>query len=113
MQSTGFRSYAGLRGSNVFREEMRYLSAGDRIQWRFVNRELGLKNAERGTVEPIEEVSRPSHRIAMRKPRVSTFRAHGLGSRICRACLLRAVEGLMTGLRPCPDRIPIRYRQNY
>ncbi|WBO21711.1 MobF family relaxase [Sphingomonas abietis] len=39
---------------NVFREEKRDLAAEDRIQWRLVNRELGLKNAERGTVERIE-----------------------------------------------------------
>ncbi|MBA4090231.1 MAG: DNA relaxase [Sphingobium sp.] len=36
---------------NVFREEKRDLAAGDRIQWRLVNKELDLKNAERGTVE--------------------------------------------------------------
>jgi conjugative relaxase-like TrwC/TraI family protein len=39
---------------NVFREEKRDLAAGDRIQWRLVNHELGLKNAERGTVERID-----------------------------------------------------------
>ncbi|WP_380789697.1 MobF family relaxase [Sphingobium xenophagum] len=39
---------------NVFREEKRDLAAGDRIQWRLVNRELDLKNAERGTVERLE-----------------------------------------------------------
>lgn len=39
---------------NVFREEERNLSEGDRIQWRLVNHELGLKNAERGTVERLD-----------------------------------------------------------
>lgn len=39
---------------NVFREENRDLAAGDRIQWRLVNHELGLKNAERGTVERLD-----------------------------------------------------------
>lgn len=39
---------------SVFREEARDLAAGDRIQWRLVNRELGIRNAERGTVEHIE-----------------------------------------------------------
>lgn len=39
---------------NVFREEKRDLAAGDRIQWRLVNRDLDLKNAERGTVERLE-----------------------------------------------------------
>lgn len=39
---------------NVFREEKRDLAAGDRIQWRLVNKELDLKNAERGTVERLE-----------------------------------------------------------
>lgn len=39
---------------NVFREEKRDLSAGDRIQWRLVNQELGIKNAERGTVERLD-----------------------------------------------------------
>ena len=38
---------------NVFRAEDRNLSQGDRIQWRLVNKELGLKNAERGTVEKL------------------------------------------------------------
>lgn len=36
---------------NVFREEQRDLATGDRIQWRLVNKDLDLKNAERGTVE--------------------------------------------------------------
>lgn len=39
---------------NVFQEESRSLAAGDRIQWRLANKELGLKNAERGTVEQID-----------------------------------------------------------
>lgn len=39
-----------VRHVNVFNREERELAAGDRIQWRLVNRELGLKNAERGTV---------------------------------------------------------------
>ena len=39
---------------NVFREEDRTLATGDRIQWRLVNKELELKNAERGTVEKLE-----------------------------------------------------------
>lgn len=39
---------------NVFKEEQRDLAVGDRIQWRLVNKELGLKNAERGTVESLE-----------------------------------------------------------
>jgi ATP-dependent exoDNAse (exonuclease V) alpha subunit len=36
---------------NVFREEQRDLAKGDRIQWRLLNKDLDLKNAERGTVE--------------------------------------------------------------
>lgn len=36
---------------NVFKSETRDLAAGDRIQWRLVNHDLDLKNAERGTVE--------------------------------------------------------------
>lgn len=39
---------------NVFRSEQRDLAQGDRIQWRLVNRQLGLKNAERGTVERLQ-----------------------------------------------------------
>jgi hypothetical protein len=39
---------------NVFNREERDLSEGDRIQWRLVNKELGLKNAERGTVVGLE-----------------------------------------------------------
>ncbi|EIZ79597.1 TrwC protein [Novosphingobium sp. Rr 2-17] len=39
---------------NIFKEEQRDLAAGDRIQWRLVNKELGLKNAERGTVESFD-----------------------------------------------------------
>src|SRR3546814_574911 len=39
---------------NVFTEEQRDLAAGDRVQWRLVNKELDLKNAERGTVECLD-----------------------------------------------------------
>jgi ATP-dependent exoDNAse (exonuclease V) alpha subunit len=39
---------------NVFRSEQRELAAGDRIQWRQVNHELGVKNAERGLVEALD-----------------------------------------------------------
>lgn len=39
---------------NVFQEDARDLAVGDRIQWRLANKDLGLKNAERGTVERIE-----------------------------------------------------------
>ncbi|WP_333837408.1 MobF family relaxase [Novosphingobium sp.] len=39
---------------NVFMAEKRDLAEGDRIQWRLVNKDLGLKNAERGTVEKLE-----------------------------------------------------------
>lgn len=42
------------RQINVFNRDERNLSAGDRIQWRLANKELGLKNAERGTVERLE-----------------------------------------------------------
>jgi conjugative relaxase-like TrwC/TraI family protein len=40
---------------NVFREERRELAVGDRIQWRLVSRELELRNAERGTVERLDD----------------------------------------------------------
>ncbi|WP_342250311.1 MobF family relaxase [Sphingomonas sp. OTU376] len=36
---------------NVFRSERRDLAAGDRIQWRLVDHALGIRNADRGTVE--------------------------------------------------------------
>lgn len=39
---------------NVFRSEERDLATGDRIQWRLVSHDLGLKNAERGTVERLD-----------------------------------------------------------
>ncbi|WP_404337920.1 MobF family relaxase [Sphingomonas sp. MMS12-HWE2-04] len=39
---------------NVFNSEQRDLAAGDRIQWRLVNHELGIRNADRGTVERLE-----------------------------------------------------------
>lgn len=42
------------RHINVFNPEERHIAEGDRIQWRLVNRELGLRNAERGTVEKID-----------------------------------------------------------
>jgi ATP-dependent exoDNAse (exonuclease V) alpha subunit len=42
---------------NVFREEKRDLAVGDRIQWRLVNRDLDIKNAERGTVERLDGTS--------------------------------------------------------
>ncbi|WCT80073.1 MobF family relaxase [Novosphingobium humi] len=45
---------ARARHINVFNPENRDLAAGDRIQWRLVNRELDLRNAERGTVERLE-----------------------------------------------------------
>lgn len=41
------------RQVNVFDREDRALAAGDRIQWRLANKELELKNAERGTVEAL------------------------------------------------------------
>ncbi len=42
-----------VRHVNVFNVEGRGLAQGDRIQWRLVNHELGLKNADRGTVEKL------------------------------------------------------------
>jgi conjugative relaxase-like TrwC/TraI family protein len=39
------------RHVNVFNKDERALASGDRIQWRLVNKELGVKNAERGTVQ--------------------------------------------------------------
>ncbi len=41
------------RQINVFNRENRDLARGDRIQWRLVSKDLGLKNAERGTVQEI------------------------------------------------------------
>lgn len=43
------------RHINIFNPEDRELADGDRIQWRLVNRELDLRNAERGTVQKLEE----------------------------------------------------------
>jgi conjugative relaxase-like TrwC/TraI family protein len=42
------------RQVNVFNREERDLGQGDRIQWRLANNPLGLKNAERGTIEKLE-----------------------------------------------------------
>jgi len=42
------------RHINVFNPEERDIAEGDRIQWRLVNRELGLRNAERGTAEKLD-----------------------------------------------------------
>jgi len=42
-----------VRHVNVFNIEERDLARGDRIQWRLVNHELGLRNADRGTVEKL------------------------------------------------------------
>ncbi|WP_443019155.1 ATP-dependent DNA helicase [Sphingobium sp. EP60837] len=39
---------------SVFNVQDRGLAAADRIQWRLATKELGLKNAERGTVERLE-----------------------------------------------------------
>jgi ATP-dependent exoDNAse (exonuclease V) alpha subunit len=39
---------------NVFNADARVLSPGDRIQWRLVNHELGIRNADRGTVETLD-----------------------------------------------------------
>ncbi|WP_157218003.1 MobF family relaxase [Flavisphingomonas formosensis] len=38
------------RHINVFQRDERDLAQGDRIQWRLVNKDLDLKNAERGTI---------------------------------------------------------------
>src|SRR3546814_4388776 len=35
---------------NVFLTEKREIAQGDRIQWRLLNKEIDVKNAERGTV---------------------------------------------------------------
>ena len=45
---------APARHVNVFNREERSISVGDRIQWRLVNKELDVRNAERGTVERLE-----------------------------------------------------------
>jgi len=45
---------ANARQINVFNREERDLAQGDRIQWRLVNKDLQLKNAERGTVEKMD-----------------------------------------------------------
>ena len=42
------------RQINVFNREERDLAQGDRIQWRLVNKDLDLKNAERGTILAID-----------------------------------------------------------
>jgi TolB-like protein len=39
---------------NVFNADVRALSSGDRIQWRLVNHDLGIRNADRGTVEKLD-----------------------------------------------------------
>lgn len=39
---------------NIFVSETRSLAQGDRIQWRLVSHELGIKNAQRGTVEALD-----------------------------------------------------------
>ncbi|RYG78388.1 MAG: DNA relaxase, partial [Alphaproteobacteria bacterium] len=39
---------------SVFNSEQRELAVGDRIQWRLVNHELGVRNADRGTVEALK-----------------------------------------------------------
>ncbi|WP_348635586.1 hypothetical protein [Sphingobium sp. Sx8-8] len=43
------------RQVNVFEQGERDLATGDRVQWRLANKELDLKNAERGTVEKLHE----------------------------------------------------------
>ncbi|MFT4055172.1 MAG: MobF family relaxase [Novosphingobium sp.] len=45
---------ARARHVNVFNPEERDLAEGDRVQWRLVNRDLGLRNAERGTVVKLD-----------------------------------------------------------
>jgi conjugative relaxase-like TrwC/TraI family protein len=39
---------------NVFSSEERGIAVGDRIQWRLATKDLGLKNAERGTVTKLD-----------------------------------------------------------
>jgi conjugative relaxase-like TrwC/TraI family protein len=38
---------------NVFQSDERQLAAGDRIQWRLVNHDLAVRNADRGTVQAL------------------------------------------------------------
>jgi conjugative relaxase-like TrwC/TraI family protein len=40
---------------NIFKEEERQLAIGDRVQWRLVNRELDLRNADRGTIQELAD----------------------------------------------------------
>lgn len=40
---------------NIFNEEHRDLAKGDRIQWRLVDHALGIRNADRGTVEKLTD----------------------------------------------------------
>jgi len=42
---------------NIFRSEERSLAQGDRIQWRLVNHDLDIKNAQRGTVERLKRTT--------------------------------------------------------
>ncbi|BAI96636.1 conjugative relaxase [Sphingobium sp. TA15] len=42
------------RQVNVFNRDERDLAEGDRVQWRLANKDLQLKNAERGTVEKLD-----------------------------------------------------------
>jgi conjugative relaxase-like TrwC/TraI family protein len=39
---------------NVFKADERNLAVGDRVQWRLVNHDLGVRNADRGTIERLE-----------------------------------------------------------
>ena len=42
------------RNVSIFEEDKRDLAHGDRIQWRLATRDLGVKNAERGTIERLQ-----------------------------------------------------------
>jgi len=93
---------------NVFREEQRDLAKGDRIQWRLVNKDLDLKNAERGTVEGLAGSREPGDDTVGSRwpaPVCRPRRAQDVGPWLRRDGILGAVENIRSGLCVGPGQL--------
>jgi hypothetical protein len=103
-----------VRQVNVFNKpEGRALAEGDRIQWRLANKELGLKNAERGTVEKLEDAGHHSLGPGQACAGCRSGPASDLGPWLCRDGLFSAVQKLCPRLCAGSLDSPLVNGQNY
>jgi hypothetical protein len=103
---------ARARHINVFNPENRDLAEGDRIQWRLVNRELDLRNAERGTVERLDGAL-ATIRWDRDSPAGGLVRAQDLGPRLCRNRVFGSVKTYPRVFVLAPVRSPLVNAQNF